>query len=141
MKIDYERLREERNEKNQFAKNNGIRITKVSKGYAVAEMDVDSKKKNPIGTVHGGCLFTMADTCAGAAASSHGHWVTTVNAQVNYLNAARDSKHITAESSEIKVGKSLIVEDVNLHDETGRHLVHATFTFYVLDGTYDYVIE
>lgn len=141
MEIDYERLREERNEKNEFAKNNGIRITKVSKGHAIAEMDVDQKKKNPIGTVHGGCLFTMADTCAGAAASSHGNWVTTVNAEINYLKAARESKHIIAESSEIKVGKSLIVEDVNIHDEAGRHLVHATFTFYVLDGTYEYVKE
>ena len=137
MELDYEKIRKERNEKNEFAKNNGISITRVSKGHAIAEMDVDSKKKNPIGTVHGGCLFTMADTCAGAAASSHGKWVTTVNAEINYLRAARNSKHLIAESSEIKAGKSLIIEDINIHDETGTLLVHATFTFYVLDEKYE----
>lgn len=42
---------------------------------------------NPIGTVHGGCLFTLADAVCGIAASSLGGICTTVNSNIQFLNA------------------------------------------------------
>lgn len=135
MDLDYEKIRKERNEDNYFCKANGIFITELKKGHCVVETDIDETKINPIGTVHGGLLFTMADTCAGAAASTYGHWVTTVTGDINYLRAGKNTKHLRAESREVKVGKTLIVNDVDIYDENRTHLAHGTYTFMVLNHT------
>lgn len=132
MAVDYEAFRKRRNRENSFSAHNGMVITKLEKGHAVVEMDVDDTKLNPLGTIHGGCLFTMADVCAGAAASSYGNKVTTVNADINYLRAGKDAKHLIAENREIRAGRTLIVNDVIIKDERGRELVLGTFTFMVL---------
>lgn len=136
MTPDLEALRQDRNKENKFADHNGIQITRLEKGHAVVEMEVDEKKLNPLGTVHGGCFFTIADTCAGAAATTFGSNVTTVNAEMHYLRAGRNVKKLIAENREVKVGRTLIVQDVIITDENGTELVHGTFTFFRVDDSY-----
>lgn len=136
MAADFEDHRQKRNKENIFADYNGINITSLEKGHAVVEMEVDEKKLNPLGTVHGGCFFTIADTCAGAAATTYGKNVTTVNAEMHYLRPGRNVKKLIAENREVKVGRTLIVQDVIITDENGTELVHGTFTFFRLDDKY-----
>ena len=70
--MDFERLKEHRNHLNAFANYIGLHITQLGEGSARAEMPVTKDHLNPIGSVHGGCLATMADVVGGAAASSYG---------------------------------------------------------------------
>ena len=119
-------------EKRHFAKANGIRLTQLSEGHAVVEMDVDEDKLNPTGIVHGGCLFTMCDVCAGVAAYAYGHTVTTVDANIHFVRAGRNVKRLIAENKEIKRGRTLIVSGVEVKDENGNLLASGTFTFMVL---------
>ena len=69
--MDYEKLKSFRNINNNFAKLLGIELTELSNGYAKAEMKVTKELLNPIGSIHGGCLYTIADIAGGAAASSY----------------------------------------------------------------------
>lgn len=59
--MDYEKLREVRNEQNVFGDLAGVRIVEIREGYARTELEVRPELLNPIGSLHGGCLFTMAE--------------------------------------------------------------------------------
>lgn len=83
--MDYEKLRELRNKQNRFGDLAGVRIVEIREGYARTELEVKPEFLNPIGSVHGGCLFTMADITGGSAAVSHGEQVTTADADIRYL--------------------------------------------------------
>ena len=56
--MDFEKLKSFRNINNNFAKLLGIELTELSDGYAKATMKVTTEFLNPIGSLHGGCLYT-----------------------------------------------------------------------------------
>ncbi len=132
-----ERHRERRNRENPFAQKNSIVITEMSLGHAVVEMDVDESHMNPLGTLHGGCIFTICDMVAGSASSTYGHWVTTVNANISFLRSTRGVTHVRAYNQEIKAGKSLIVNEVIVCDQNEREFARGTFTFMKLDQKFE----
>jgi len=45
----------------------GVTFTKVEGGYSHCVVEVDKKLLNPAGIVHGGALYTLADSGMGAA--------------------------------------------------------------------------
>lgn len=128
-KIDFHKLVQYRNERNPFSVGAGVEIIEIKEGYAKAVLRVDERKVNPIGSVHGGCLFTLADTTAGSAATSHGVWMTTLDADIHFMRPALHQKKIYAEANEIKRGANISLYSVSITDEKGAELVHATFTF------------
>ena len=71
-KIDYQKIMETRNASNAFANLIGLKITEISDGHCTCEMAITDDMKNPIQSVHGGVLFTIADVTGGGAAASHG---------------------------------------------------------------------
>ena len=91
--MDFEKLKSFRNINNNFAKLLGIELTELSDGYAKATMKVTKEFLNPIGSLHGGCLYTIADIVGGAAASSYGIHVTTIDGNFHYLRARLPSKY------------------------------------------------
>ena len=131
--MDFEKMKELRNV--GFIKDVGMRITELSEGYAKSELVLGPKHRNPIGSVHGGVLFTIADTTAGTAATSRGRYVTTMNTSMNFLRPAIHSTKLVGESREIKVGKRVCIYDVMITDEDGREIALATITFHYLEKT------
>ncbi|MCD8150196.1 MAG: PaaI family thioesterase [Clostridiales bacterium] len=128
--MDFEKLKEIRN--TGFIKEIGFETTEIREGYARGEVVLKPKHGNPIGSIHGGVIFTIADTIGGAAATSRGRFVTTLSGNINYLRPAIGSKKLIAESAEIKVGKNVCVYDVMITDDTGREIARATMTYYYL---------
>ena len=118
--VDYEKLKQIRNM--GFIKHTGIKTVELREGYA-----------NPIGSTHGGVLFTLVDTVGGAAATSRGRYVTTVSGNINYLRPAMNCKKLIGESREIKIGKKMCVYDVMITDENDREIAKATMTYFYLD--------
>lgn len=131
--MDYKKLIEFRDNKNLFTKELGIKTVEIAEGYAKVEMLVKPEYRNMHGFVHGGCLFTLADTVGGAAVASYGKYATTVNANINYLRPAMDSEILVAEAREIKRGKKISVYDVTISDEQERLLAQGTFSYFNLD--------
>lgn len=129
-----ERIMEYRNQNNQYAVFMGIKTTELLPGYAKGEMDVQSKFENAIGSVHGGCLFTLADTIGGAAAASYGNRMTTNSGSFYYLAAAIHVNKLYAEAKEVKHGKKICVYDVEITDEAGKLIAKGTFSYYNLGG-------
>ncbi|MCD8156000.1 MAG: PaaI family thioesterase [Clostridiales bacterium] len=128
--MDYEKLKEIRNV--GFIREVGMKTTEISEGYAKGEQELRPEHGNPIGSIHGGELLTMADTIGGAAAVSRGPYVKTVSGDIHYLRSAMECKKLIGESREIKIGKNMCVYDVMITDETGREIALATMTYYYL---------
>ena len=101
----------------------GIEITDV----AFREYHV-----NPIGSVHGGVIFFLADSVGGTAASSRGSRVTTANGTISYLNAAMNPEKLIAEAVELKAGKNLLTYDVYIRTEEGKLVAKATLEYFSL---------
>lgn len=138
--MDLEKLRQNRNETNNFLRHIGAEITHIEEGSAVIELVPSDEVLNPSGAVHGGCLFTMADIAAGTAACAYGYHGVTVNSSFNYLSPAivagdplTDPKKIIATSRELKRGKRVLFYEVDVTDQDGRLLCSGQFTIMPLD--------
>lgn len=130
--MDYEAMIKDRNEKNGYAALTGVTITEISEWHAVGEIIVKDGHKNIIHSVHGGCLFTLADTVAGAAAASCGDFSTTVQGDIHYLNPAMDSKKLICAATAVKTGRKVSVFNTEITDDRGILIATAVFTYYRL---------
>ena len=131
--MDFEKLVEFRNTHNPYAKKEGIVVEEIRLGYARVTKAVLPDDINPAGLAHGGIYFALADTAAGAASASHGYFAVTVNANYNYLRAAKPGDTLIAEGTECKTGKTICVYDVRVTTQDGTHVGTGTFTYYLLD--------
>ena len=110
----------------------GIEMTEVGPGWAKGELEFKEYHVNPIGSVHGGVIFFLADSVGGTAASSRGSRVTTANGNIYYLNAAMNPEKLVAEAVELKAGKNLLTYDVYIRTETGKLVAKATMEYFSL---------
>ncbi len=114
-----------------FAKNFQIEVIEMKDGYARLSMQVDDTMLNVHDMVHGGFLFTLADTTAGAACMSRGHECVTLNGNINYVKPAT-GPIVYAEAKEIHNGRTTAVYEIDVLDHAHGLLATATFTMYIL---------
>ena len=127
-----EKIIQFRTVRNRFMQMLGIRVLEVKEGYARCEMPVQEDFLNPNDSVHGGVIFTLADCVSGYAAASHGMRCATMDSFISYLKPALTSKVLYGEAKEIKTGKTVLVYDVWVKDETDLLIAKCTFTYYNL---------
>lgn len=117
-----------------YAQNLGIIFREIEPGCAKATMDLKPSVVNPIGSIHGGALFSLADIVSGIAASAGGDKVTTLDSNIQYLAPAfiDKSKTLTAIAKARKSGKTIHVMEVEIFDDNERLIATAQFTFFVM---------
>ena len=130
--MDFEELRNKRNTMNPFANNTGVYIEEIREGYARSTLKVDAPLLNIIGSIHGGCLYTMADATSGSASASYGNKTTTVDSSFHFLRAGIDATKLTCEANVIKAGKRLQVIEAKVTDQNNVLLAEGIFTFAVI---------
>ena len=115
-----------------FNAHNGITILSAQPdGTAEGVLNVTQSSHNPHGTVHGGCLYTLADTVAGTAACAHGASCVTVNGTMEFLRPATGPT-IRCAASPKKQGSTLSVMQVVLTNAEGKEVATGTFTFFMM---------
>lgn len=119
-------------EKDNFAKENGIKLTVCEPGYAVAEVEISERHHNGASIVHGGLLFTLADFALGAASNSYGKVALTINSHISYFKKS-DSGKLRAEAKVITKSNKLIHGEVNILHEDGSILANYKGTMYITD--------
>ena len=124
----YQKMVEYRNKHNKFAIENGIFIILIREGYAEVELEVQPHHLNPIGSVHGGCLFTLADACCISAATSYGMKVTTMDATFHFLRPGLNSTKLLAKGQVIKHGRQVNVVRADIYDQDEVLLATGTFS-------------
>ena len=83
--MDLEAYRKKFNEQSAFLKLLGAEVTVLKEGYAEAELTVKPQLVNISRTVHGGVIFSLADSTVGAASKCYGFGSVTLEGKMNYL--------------------------------------------------------
>ncbi len=115
----------------------GFLITKVEKGYALAEAIPSFDYYNPIGSVHGGYAATIMDTVLGVSVHTmmdKGQGYTTLEFKISFIKAiTKDTGPIRAEGRVMSAGRRAATAEAHLRDTSGKLLAHATTTCLVFD--------
>lgn len=129
--MDYDEIKRHFYDVQGFIQLLHMEITEISKGYCKGEMPVRQEILNPLGTVHGGCTFALADTIGGCAALTHGNGVVTVDSNIHYLAPACDTDKLIAEAKEIKYGSKIAVYEVNVYKADGTIVAASTQSYFI----------
>ena len=104
---------------NPFCDMIDLRFTKIRKGFSQCLVEVSKKLNNPHKVVHGGVMYTMADTGMGGALYScleKDELCATVEVKINYFKAVRTGTLI-CETKVINKGKSIAVMESEITNE------------------------
>ncbi|MBT3311845.1 MAG: PaaI family thioesterase [Desulfobacterales bacterium] len=102
-----------------FAELIGVELLEVSKGTAKAKIDIKKRHLNIHNTVHGGAIFTLADTVFAAASNSHNAAAMAININISYIKAATEGT-LYAEAREISLNRKLATYSISVTNEKGE---------------------
>lgn len=112
-------------------------ITGIEPGVGVMEMDADAAVyANPMGTVHGGVLCTIADAAIGVTHWSgleEGESFTSIDFRINFFRPVWKN-HLVATARLINGGRSVSYYECSITREDGKLVAHATSTVMTLRG-------
>jgi uncharacterized protein (TIGR00369 family) len=86
------------------------------------------------GVLHGGVLMALADSAGGVCAFLNlpaGATTATIESKTNFLGAVRDGT-VTARARPLHIGKTTIVVETDIFDDSGRRVARTTQTQAVL---------
>lgn len=114
-----------------------FRLVEVEHGRAVFEGLPSVEHENPAGTVHGGWLATLLDscmTCSAMTTGGVGEFFTTVEFKVTFLRPVPpDIGVLRAEGKILQKSRRMAFADGRLTDARGRLLAHATTSCVLID--------
>ena len=114
-----------------FAGALGIKFLSLGNGEGKVRLVLTDAHRNPMRAVHGAVLFAVADTVAGAAASSIDRTHTaTLTSSCEFLQSTIESKELTAEAVPVKKEGRVVFYDVNVIDDRSVTVAHFNFSFY-----------
>ena len=88
----------------------GLIFTKKEKGFSRSELNINDSHLNPYDTLHGGVVYSMADTGMGGALSTlleEDERCSTLEIKINYLKSMRSGK-LVCDTKVIHKGKVLL---------------------------------
>jgi uncharacterized protein (TIGR00369 family) len=120
-----------------FAATLDLVATEAELGRVVFTLDPAEYHLNPLGTVHGGVLATMLDTCAACALH------TTLPAGTGYTSMDLNAKflrpvtlatgQLRGEGMVLSAGRRTALTEARIFDGQGRLVAHATSSCLILD--------
>ncbi len=107
-------------------------IVEIEEGRVVFAATPDARVYNPLGTVHGGYVCTLLDSCMGCAVHSTlkaGQGYTSVELKVNFVRPLSEATgEVRAEGRVLSAGRQIATAEGRLVDSRGRLLAHGTTT-------------
>ena len=118
---------------NDFRKKIEMEITEARPGYAVGEIVLKPWHMNILGIVHGGVLYSLADTVGGTAAmTGRDYAVPTVDGTIHYLKAGKNTSKIIAGRRKYRMVMHFRCADARFMMIRETLLASATMTYYHL---------
>jgi uncharacterized protein (TIGR00369 family) len=107
-------------------------LVEIEEGRVVFSATPDARVYNPLGTVHGGYVCTLLDSCMGCAVHSTlkaGLGYTSVELKVNFVRPLSEATgEVRAEGRVLSAGRQIATAEGRLVDARGRLLAHGTTT-------------
>jgi uncharacterized protein (TIGR00369 family) len=109
-----------------------FRIVHVERGRTVFAGTPKFEYYNPLGSVHGGYIAALLDSCMACAVHStleKGYSYATIEIKINYVRAiSSDTGEVRAEGKVINAGKRIATAEGRLVDSAGKLYAHGTTT-------------
>ena len=116
--------------RSEFVRLLGMEILELDKEHAKGRMPFDIRYCNPFGTMHGGSLYSLADTVTGTLANHVGCDVNTIDGSLNFLEAAAGTEYVYCIATLKKCGRHLVTVEAEIKDDDGKLLDCGLFTFF-----------
>lgn len=107
--------------KDAYAQAAGIDLVESGKGSACVKMRIADQHRNSHGTVHGGAIFTLADTAFALASNSHGIPAAAINAHISFVKSAT-SGTLYARAEEFSLNPKIATYTVTVTDDAGEKI-------------------
>ena len=98
-----------------------MELLEARPGYAKTRMSVAEEHRNGFGTVHGGALFTLADTAFAQAANAGEPLGVALEVAISFIRPGL-SGTLTAEAREVSRNRRIGIYQVQVSDEEGELL-------------------
>jgi acyl-CoA thioesterase len=104
-----------------WAQKAGIELMEVSPGRSKVRMRIADWHRNSHGTVHGGAIFTLADTAFALASNAHGIPAAAINAHISYVKSATAGT-LFAQAEEFSLNPRIATYIVTVRDEEEENI-------------------
>ncbi|MDL1914113.1 MAG: hotdog fold thioesterase [Bergeyella sp.] len=118
--------------RDRFASWLGIKIIKAGEGYCLLEMPVRTELLNAINILHGGVVFSLADTALAFSVNSRSHQYVSLGCQIHYHKKSRNGDLLFAESNLVSENKKIALYDVRIKNREGDTIADFRGTVYKL---------
>ncbi|HTU84106.1 MAG TPA: PaaI family thioesterase [Solirubrobacteraceae bacterium] len=111
-----------------FAATIGMQLVSATADEVVGRLSWREDLCTTGGALHGGALMSLADNVGGVCAYLNlpaGATTATISSSTNFMRGVRDGT-VTATARPLRVGRSVIVVQTELHDDGGRLVVQTT---------------
>ena len=108
----------------------GLKFTRLEKGYSQCTLEVVDKLLNPHKVIHGGVVYSMADTGMGAAAYTNlgkDELCATIEIKINYFKPIKAGV-LTCNTKVIHQGKKIVTMDSEILND-GQIVAKALGTY------------
>lgn len=113
----------------------GMEITLLEKGKVIAKMPVDDRTRQPFGLLHGGASVALAETVASIGAyelvDQENEAVAGLEINANHVRPKKEGI-VTANATILHQGKTTMVWDIKITDETDRLICVSRCTMAVI---------
>ena len=111
-----------------YAAGLGIHLVEVAEGSITIEMIVAKSMTNFHGGLHGGALFSLADSAFSLYSNSYGPAAVAIDTHMVFSAAVNAGETLTARVEEVNRGRTLATYRVMVHRADGKVAGHFTGT-------------
>src|SRR4051812_40748259 len=104
-------------DKDNFSKWLGIVVDEYREGYCRLHYTIRDKMLNGFGIVHGGIVFSAADSAFAFACNSHGVLSVALDVHISFMRAAKTGDTLTVEAKELHTGNKTSFYDISVTNE------------------------
>jgi acyl-CoA thioesterase len=98
----------------------GLEIDAVDTGYCKLHYTVKEEMLNGFHSIHGGVLFSAADSAFAFACNSHGTLTVALDVSISFIRAAKPGEVLTVEAKELHSGNRTGAYDVRTTNQNGE---------------------
>ncbi len=123
-------------ENDHFTQWLGLNIDEIGEGSCRLHYVIKKEMLNGFSTVHGGVIFSAADSAFAFACNAHGRISVALDVSITFTKAARVGEVLTVEAREVYLGHKTSVYDIVTKNENGEIVAIFKGTAYRTDKSF-----